>query len=803
METTIRPRKDFTPTFIDAQDGQLQRRRKEKPKPAESWSEIFRAWPKITFCIVANEFCERFSFYGMKTVLTLYMLNVLKYNDAESTSFFNIFGACCYATSVIGCVLADGYIGKFKTIFWLSIVYAAGQIMLAFASTQHTGTALHPYLDLAGLAVVAIGTGGIKPCVSQFGGDQFEKHEAKMITIFFSVFYFSINAGSLISTFISPIFRSMTCMGLDSCYPLAFGVPAILMITATVIFIIGSFKYKKNPPESNVFKDVAVVVTNAITHRSNDKKSHWLDHALNRHDCSTNTTCQSLKRRRRDQTACSKKNFVDDVKSLFKLSVIFIPMPFYWMLYDQQASIWIIQALQMDCQLWGNVKLLPDQTQSLNAVLILVLILVFESIIYPIAEKCVRITALRKMTVGGFLAALSFVVTALVQFKVNETLPAIPPNGYAYVSVINTLPNCNVTVNIYGSKSTGITAASQSAINATAKSVDNWLKVQRGPEVQFQLNTTGSACPSNLPTDSKFNVTDGQIFFLHVNSMGVFMSSVKETKSTEGQGDHKIAIIAALNENFDGNFAICRTDGIKADDPHPCDPKQKANFYFYDSLVGKIEYGASGTYATVFQSASVRPGSWRLYYVLKNGDTAENIEVQSTGYEYSMKHEGGVYVLSLTGEMKTPTITVFQETPDNGMSILWQVPQIFIMTCAEILFSITGNEFAYTQAAPSMKSIVGAFWLLTTFFGDMMIVAITLIRFSDNMAIMFLINAAIMTVVIIIFMLISIFYFEYANYTGEDAEDSETESEYVDDESSLVVDKKDQLLDEHSWNTKL
>ncbi|KAI6243429.1 hypothetical protein M3Y99_00099300 [Aphelenchoides fujianensis] len=778
-------------------------RRKEKPKPAETWGEIFVAWPKITFCIVVNEFCERFSFYGMKTVLQLYLLNVLKFTGDASTSFFNIFTALCYVTSVLGSILADGYIGKFKTIFFLSIVYAVGQLTLSFASTTGKDNSLHPYLDFAGLAIIALGTGGIKPCVSPFGGDQFEKHEAKMISIFFSVFYFSINAGSLISTFISPLFRAMTCMGLDSCYPLAFGVPAVLMIVATIAFTVGSFWYKKKPPTSNVFGDVWRVCTSAVRNRSSEKKAHWLDHALNGHDCATSAACKKLKRRRHDPTACAQRNFVDDVKSLFKLSVIFVPMPFFWMLYDQQATVWILQALQMDCRLWGHTMLLPDQTQSLNAVLILVLIVVFESVIYPIASKCVRITSLRKMVVGGFIAALAFVASALVQFKVNETLPSVPPNGHAYVSLINSVPGCNVSVQAVGQDHT-ISVGPWASINATAGSASNWLQVGKQTDLPFQFTYTGQ-CPSTLPKSPKFNVTDGDIFFIHLSPLGAFASFVASDKPTEGQGDHKLAIIAALSDtNYDKDIAVCRVGAKGTSDEQPCDPKLKADFYTYlqhygdggknTDVVGTFPYAtdggqSGGKFATVFQSKSVRPGVWRVYYVLKNGDTKDDIQVQYTNIEYTIWAQGGVYVLSMTGDMIAPTTQWFLETPDNGLSIMWQFPQIFIITCAEILFSITGNEFSYTQSAPSMKSIVGSFWLLTTFFGDLMIVAITLIPFTNNMAIRFLVYAGLMVVVITVFMVQSIFY-QYTEYTGEMAIESDSEDDEEDESVDFGADRR-------------
>ena len=85
-----------------------------------------------------------------------------------------------------------------------------------------------------GLALIGLGTGGIKPCVSTFGGEQFKVPEqSAYVATFFSIFYASINAGSLISTILTPYLRTaFQCFGQDSCFPLAFGVPCILMVVA-------------------------------------------------------------------------------------------------------------------------------------------------------------------------------------------------------------------------------------------------------------------------------------------------------------------------------------------------------------------------------------------------------------------------------------------------------------------------------------------------------------------------------------------------------------------------------------------
>lgn len=142
---------------------------------------------------------------------------------------------------------------------------------------------LHSEFTIVGLVLIASGSGGIKPCVAAFGGEQFTLPEqAKHLALFFSFFYFSINAGSLISTyffwsaqywifmlstilsfsrFITPILRSdVHCFGSQDCYPLAFGVPAVLMFTSIIVFVIGKFMYKMYPPQGNMFAKVCFCI---------------------------------------------------------------------------------------------------------------------------------------------------------------------------------------------------------------------------------------------------------------------------------------------------------------------------------------------------------------------------------------------------------------------------------------------------------------------------------------------------------------------------------------------------------------
>uniref|UniRef100_A0A8C1YI22 Solute carrier family 15 member 2 n=1 Tax=Cyprinus carpio TaxID=7962 RepID=A0A8C1YI22_CYPCA len=285
-------------------------------------------YPVSIAFIVVNEFCERFSYYGMKAVLTLYFIHYLNWDKDLSTAVYHAFSSLCYFTPLLGALIADSWLGKFKTIIYLSIVYVIGHVVKSVGAIPDVGdSTLHIALSMVGLVLIAFGTGGIKPCVAAFGGDQFDEENR---TKFFSIFYMSINAGSVLSTIVTPILRGdVKCFGGD-CYALAFGVPAALMVIALVVFISGSGLYKKSPPEGNVLVRVCKCIGFAIQNRwrnskKSPKKSHWLDWAEEKYP----------------------KRLIQEIKMVFRVLVLYIPLPMFWALFDQQVQDYIYPLRKM------------------------------------------------------------------------------------------------------------------------------------------------------------------------------------------------------------------------------------------------------------------------------------------------------------------------------------------------------------------------------------------------------------------------------------------------------------------------
>lgn len=178
----------------------------------------------------ANDYRKSFT-----AILVFFLKYKLDYTENDATLLYHGFMMAIYSTCLIGAIVSDVWLGKFKTILYLSIIYAIGSVFIAMSSIPLNIFNFSPQrLLIGGMIFIAFGSGGIKPCVVAFGGDQFHlPDQTAQLRSYFSWFYFSINVGALLSTTITPILREdVQCFGDDDCYPLAFGLPAILMLIA-------------------------------------------------------------------------------------------------------------------------------------------------------------------------------------------------------------------------------------------------------------------------------------------------------------------------------------------------------------------------------------------------------------------------------------------------------------------------------------------------------------------------------------------------------------------------------------------
>ncbi|KFO30708.1 solute carrier family 15 member 2 [Fukomys damarensis] len=674
-----------------------------RPSSPPKWSPpkiCGSSYPLSIAFIVVNEFCERFSYYGMKAVLTLYFLYFLHWSEDTSTSVYHAFSSLCYFTPILGAAIADSWLGKFKTIIYLSLVYVLGHVLKSLGAIPILGGKLaHTILSLIGLSLIALGTGGIKPCVAAFGGDQFEEKHAEERTRYFSVFYLSINAGSLISTFITPMLRGdVQCFGED-CYALAFGVPGLLMVIALVVFVMGSKMYKKPPPEGNIVAQVIKCIWFAISNRFKNqnrarnvpKRQHWLDWAAEKYP----------------------KQLIMDVKALTRILFLYIPLPMFWALLDQQGSRWTLQATKMNGNL-GFFVLQPDQMQVLNPFLVLIFIPLFDLAIYRLIAKCgINFSSLRKMAVGMILACLAFAVAAIVEIKINGMAPPQPGSQEIFLKVLN-LADDEVEVTVLGNGNNSLLAESIKSFQKPT----HYLKLHLHSKSQyfhFHLKY------HNLSVHTEHSVVENNRYTVILHADGNIISSmmVKDAENKTNNGITAVRFINTLHKDVnislgtDGPLTVHKDYGVSAyrtvpRGEYPAVPCKTEDKEFSLNL-GLLDFGAS-------------------YLLVISNITNKGLQVWKT-----------------------------EDTLANQMSIAWQLPQYALVTAAEVMFSVTGLEFSYSQAPSSMKSVLQAAWLLTVAFGNIIVLVVAqfsgLVQWAE-----FILFSLLLLVVCLIFSIMSYYY---------------------------------------------
>lgn len=352
---------------------------------------VAAGFPKQIKYIVWNEACERYSYYGMRSILVIFLVTYFGMQNSNAVADYHFFVMACYLFPLLGAFLSDRFLGKYKTIIYLSIVYCLGHAFLAIFETQKLGF-------YVGLGLIALGSGGIKPCVSAHVGDQFKSSQKEQLRKVFDLFYWMINFGSTFSTLITP-------WTLEAYGPaVAFGIPGILMAIATFIFWLGRDYYVHVPPAGKNPHGTGRVLLSAI--KNIGKGNGFLNGAKGDHP----------------------EQAVEDVKAAFSVAKIFIAVTIFWALFDQHGSSWVLQAKEMvlDVNIFGWQKtLLPAQIPALNPIMVMVLIPFFTFWVYPAIEKYLKIemTPLRKMGGGMFVAAASFVPVAVYQYIMDGGTP--------------------------------------------------------------------------------------------------------------------------------------------------------------------------------------------------------------------------------------------------------------------------------------------------------------------------------------------------------------------------------------------
>ena len=325
--------------------------------------------------IVGNEAAERFSFYGMKAILIVFMTKMLldrsggpaPMSDGDAKVWYHAFSAAVYFFPLLGALVSDFLLGKYPTIMLLSLVYCAGHAALAIDETR---------LGLAvGLSLIAIGSGGIKPCVSAHVGDQFGTSNEHLLPRVFGWFYFAINLGAFASSLLTPWL-------LDRYGPqMAFGVPGLFMALATLVFWLGRRSFVHVPPAG---------------------------------------------------PAALREAFSPEGRqAIGRLVLVYLFIAVFWSLFDQTGSSWVLQAERLD-RSFAGIEWLPSQVQAINPLLVLAFIPLFSYVVWPLVSRVMPTPPLGRMAAGMFLAAGSFAIVTWTEHLItlSEATGSRPSIGW-------------------------------------------------------------------------------------------------------------------------------------------------------------------------------------------------------------------------------------------------------------------------------------------------------------------------------------------------------------------------------------
>lgn len=426
----------------------------QTPKPEHN------RFPSQARYILGNEAAERYSYYGMKGILALYITNVLIMSRDEATQIIHIFSFVNYFMPILGAWVSERFWGRYKTILWISLSYCAGHGVLALSDAFSTVDAKTICL-YAGLGLIAFGSGGIKPCVSAFMGDQFGPERRHLLPRAYAAFYWSINLGSTAAFLTIPYIRK------EWGYSWAFGVPGVAMAFATFVFWLGTKHYVMVPPASKTksagfFRVFFFALANRKNRQTGQK--FW----------------DPARERFTDKE-------VDAASSVGPILMIFALAPVFWALFDQTFSTWVLQGEMMQeydiplaqlgwigsglavlfsvlafpaardslrnlnrtgdsarrtpfgLILFAGLVLLaitgvvlsltkfrgsdfryaigPEEMLSANPIFVMIFVPIMSLVVYPLMGRFA--TPLKRMSTGMFLAAGSFVIVAWLQTRLD------------------------------------------------------------------------------------------------------------------------------------------------------------------------------------------------------------------------------------------------------------------------------------------------------------------------------------------------------------------------------------------------
>ncbi|KAF8662870.1 hypothetical protein HU200_055450 [Digitaria exilis] len=378
-------------------------------------------------------------------ILVNYMKTRLGQGNSVAANNVTNWSGTCYITPLIGAFLADAYMGRYWTIASFMIIYIIGLALLTMASSvkglvpscDNSGTC-HPTEPqtaavFVALYLIALGTGGIKPCVSSFGADQFDENdegEKKSKSSFFNWFYFSINIGALVASTVLVYVQTHVGWGWG------FGIPAVVMAIAVVSFFIGTPLYRHQKPGGSPLTriaqvlvasarkwSVAVPADKSQLHETVDKESgiegsRKLEHTDQFMCLDKAAVVTADDRNTANPWRLCTVTQVEELKSVVRLLPIWATGIVFATVYGQMSTMFVLQGNTLD-QRMGPKFSIPSATLSMvDTISVIIWVPVYDRIIVPFARSITGrprgFTQLQRMGIGLVISIFSMIAAGVL-----------------------------------------------------------------------------------------------------------------------------------------------------------------------------------------------------------------------------------------------------------------------------------------------------------------------------------------------------------------------------------------------------
>ncbi|XP_071719885.1 protein NRT1/ PTR FAMILY 8.1-like [Rutidosis leptorrhynchoides] len=407
---------------------------------------ITGTWRACPF-ILGNECCERLAYYGMSTNLLLYFKNNLHQHSATASKNLSNWSGTCYLTPLLGAFFADAYLGRYWTIAIFSIIYVLGMALLTISASvpglkptcvskeNCHATGADIAVTYLALYLVALGTGGIKPCVSSYGADQFDDSdevEKKHKSSFFNWFYFSINIGALLASSLLVWIQDNVGWGWG------FGIPTVAMAIAVGSFFSGTRLYRNQKPGGSPFTRICQVIVASWRKRGvrvpDDKSSLYettnatstiegsrkLDHTKD-----FSFLDKAAVELRSDQVKASIDPWrlctvtqVEEFKSIIKLLPIWATTIIFATVYSQMSNLFVLQGSYMDITI-NKFEIPPASLSIFDTLSVLFWVPVYDFVIVPYARRFTGhktgITQLQRMGIGLVISIFAMLSAGILE----------------------------------------------------------------------------------------------------------------------------------------------------------------------------------------------------------------------------------------------------------------------------------------------------------------------------------------------------------------------------------------------------